>query len=369
MTKVCHVTSAHPPRDVRIFRKECSSLARAGYDVYLVEQGDSGEENGVHLVGVGRPSGRLNRMTGFARRVYRAALAVDAEIYHLHDPELLPWGMKLKRRGKKVIFDSHERYSEMLKHKPYLPEWCTRIIAAVYTRYERYVFKRLDGVIFPCLKDGRHPFEGMCPRVATVNNVAMLEELYDKYDPDHPKWEESLIYVGELSHERGVTHTVLAAEQSGAVAYFGGGFSDPDYRAKLEAMPEYACARFLGRLDRQQVLDTLQSCRIGMANLLNVGQYNQYDNLPTKVYEYMSLGLPTILTRAPYNEAVAAEYGFGICVDPENVEETARAIRYLLDNPEEAGRMGENGRRAIREKFNWTLEQENLLALYRDILA
>ena len=104
MIKVCHMTSAHGPEDVRIFHKECVSLARAGYDVYLVERGDSYEKNGVHIVGVGQPSGgRLSRMTSFAKKVYQAALALDADIYHFHDPELLPYGLKLKRDRKSVV--------------------------------------------------------------------------------------------------------------------------------------------------------------------------------------------------------------------------------------------------------------------------
>ena len=108
MIKVCHMTSAHEEEDIRIFRKECVSLAEAGYDVYLVERGESYEKNGVHIVGVGEiPAGRLKRMTQGAKKVYAAAKALDADIYHFHDPELLPYGLKLKKAGKKVIFDSH----------------------------------------------------------------------------------------------------------------------------------------------------------------------------------------------------------------------------------------------------------------------
>ena len=109
MTKVCHMTSAHAPEDDRIFHKECVSLAKAGYDVYLVERGDSYEKAGVHIVGIGEVSGgRLDRMFHVTKQVCEKALALDADIYHFADPELLPWGLKLKRQGKQVIFDSHE---------------------------------------------------------------------------------------------------------------------------------------------------------------------------------------------------------------------------------------------------------------------
>ena len=74
MTKVCHMTNVHGVEDVRIFQKECVSLAKAGYEVYLVERGESYEKNGVHIVGVGDiPADRLRRMTEGAKKVYEAA--------------------------------------------------------------------------------------------------------------------------------------------------------------------------------------------------------------------------------------------------------------------------------------------------------
>ena len=70
MIKVCHMTSAHAPGDVRIFHKECVSLGKAGYQVYLVQRGESYEASGVHVIGVGQPSGgRLTRMTAFSKKV------------------------------------------------------------------------------------------------------------------------------------------------------------------------------------------------------------------------------------------------------------------------------------------------------------
>lgn len=367
--KVCHMTSAHPVLDTRIFYKECVSLAKAGYETYLVAQGESLDRNGVHIIGVGAmPSSRLKRMTDMTKRVYQAALSVDADIYHLHDPELLPYALKLKKLGKKVVFDSHEKYSEQLKEKPYLPRFCTEIIARTYPIYEKYVLKRIDGLIFPCLEDGKHPFAGMCRTVVTIDNFPLIDELYTQYDPEITKYPNSICYVGALTYSRGITHLVRATEKSKSTAYLGGVFSPPLYGEELKKESGYNNANYLGKLTRQQVLGTLQHCQIGMANILNIGQYNQFDNLATKVYEYMSLGLPVILTKAPYNVKVMEKYQFGICVDPENVDEIAEAIRYLLDHPEEAKQMGENGRRAVEEEFNWGTQERKLLELYRSIL-
>lgn len=369
MRKVCHMTSAHPSEDVRIFHKECTSLAKAGYDVYLVTRGESYEKNGVHIVGVGYPSGgRLNRMTTFSRKIYKAALAIDADIYQFHDPELLPYGLKLKKNGKKIIFDSHEQYAAQLKNKPYLPHWCCLMLAAIYKVYESCVLRKLDGVIFPCTINGRNPFQSCCPQVATISNAPMLDEMYDQYDSSVIKWPRSVCHIGSLTHNRGITHLVKAAALADCTLYLGGLFESAEYEAQIRVMPEFANVKYLGKLDRNAVVETLQKSQIGAATLLDVGQYYQIETFATKVYEQMSFGLPSVLNASQYNQKVAQQYGMGICVDPENAGEIAEAIRYLLDHPEEAKQMGENGRRAVKEEFNWDVEEKKLLSFYEKIL-
>lgn len=369
MIKVCHVTSAHPKEDVRIFHKECVSLSKAGYDVSLVQQGDSYEKDGVHIVGFGQiASSRIKRMLFTAKTAYKAALSVDAEIYHLHDPELLPYALKLKKKGKKVIFDSHEKYTDLMQDKPYLPGWSVKVVSTVYGSYERHILRHIDGLIFPCLKKGKHPFEGQCRNITTIDNFPLKSELYDRYDPSVEKYNRSVCYIGSLSHNRGITHAVKAAAKANCTIYLGGLFSPQSYQNELEQLPEYGFVSYLGQLNREQVLDTIGHCNVGIATILNVGQYNQFDNLATKAYEYMSLGVPVLLTRSKYNQAIMEKYQFGICVDPENVDEIATTINYLLEHPEEVRQMGENGRLAIQNEFNWHNEEKKLLAFYREVM-
>lgn len=369
MAKVCHMTSAHIAEDDRIFFKECCSLAAAGYDVYLAANGDSYHKNGVHIEGVGEaPASRIKRMLQTSRKVYRKALELDADIYHFHDPELLPYGLKLKKKGKKVIFDSHECYREQIRSKTYLPGWLRKLISGVYSRYEDYVLRQLDAVIFPCTMDGKNPFEGHCVRAAIISNAAILGEFFHRYDPDHEKLPDSVCYVGGLTEARGITCNILAAAKANAKLLLAGEFASADYEAQLRAMPSFSCVDYRGVLNREAVAQLLSDCRIGLCTLLDRGQYLKIDTFGIKVFEYMSMGLPAILSNSSFNRRMIEKLQFGICVDPENVEEIAAAIRYLLDNPDEAKRMGENGRRAIKEEFNWGVEEKKLLALYKDIL-
>ena len=368
MIKVCHLTSVHESDDVRIFVKECSSLAMAGFEVFLVAKGKSREQNGVKVIGQGMaPKNRIKRIIFFTRRIYRAALELDCDIYHLHDPELLPIALKFVKHGKKVIFDSHEMYSEQIRNKEYLPRIIARIISALYENYETMVLKKIDAVVFPCLYHGRHPFKGKCKIVETIDNLPMLSELYDKYDDSLPKDERSACYIGSITEDRGVTNFIKATYIANGTANLGGVYYSKEYKEQLKKMPEYRCVKYYGKLDRKQVLEMLQRSIIGMANLRNVGQYNKYDNLATKVYEYMSLSMPVILSKSDFNIKMMNKYRFGICVDPDDVDETAKAMKYIFDNPEEARRMGMNGRKAIAGKFNWEKESEKLVQLYQKV--
>ncbi len=369
MVRVCHMTSAHSSQDVRILKKQCTSLAKK-YETYLVAQGDSYIENNVNVIGIGNiVGGRFKRMTHATRLVYKNALELDCDIYQIHDPELLPYAKKLKKRGKRVIFDSHEDYVSQIREKSYIPKLFRTVISSLFEHYQNSVMGIIDGVIFPCYKDGKHIFENKCNFVATVGNEPKLEELYNKYSPDSKKISRSICHIGSLSYNRGIDHFARAATKVNAVAILGGSFRPAEFKDKILNSSPKSNIDYRGICDRDDVLKIYKESLIGNCTILNVGQYNTYDNFATKIYEYMSMGLPVIMSDYTYAQKINNEYNFAILVSPDNVDEIADAIEYLINNPSNAIRMGENGRRAIKEKFNWDIEEKKLLNLYEKILV
>lgn len=364
--KVCHMTSAHESTDVRIFRKECVSLAAAGYETYLVARGESREERGVHVVGVGpAPEGRLQRMTTFARTVYRRALELDADLYHIHDPELLPYARKLKRRGKKVIFDSHENAPAQIAEKRYLPGPARRLVSALYKAFETFIVRKLDAVIIPCTIDGVDIFAGRAKRACFITNYPILSEF--RAPAVRVLQGEEVCYVGSLSYSRGVLHLIQGTARAQKRLLLIGSFVNEEFEKQIRSLPEFSCVTYLGEKPNTQIPELTEHCLVGANTLLDIGQYHHADTFGVKVCEYMALGMPVLTFDSQYMRSMMEKYQFGLCVRPDDPAEIAAAITYLCDHPDEARRMGENGLRAVKQEFNWKTQESKLLTLYREI--
>lgn len=366
MTRVCHITSVHSQEDVRIFHKECVSLARNGYDVYLVQRGKSYEKNGVHIVGFGEVTGgRLKRITEMAHRAYKTALSLDADIYQLHDPELLPYALKLKRNGKKVIFDSHENTVDSILEKTWIPKPFRKMIYCSYKRYQIYVCQRLTAII-TVTPDMTNFFCTINPTTVQVANFPIIDR--QSGQPDFQS--NTLVFAGGINQSWNHHVIIKALEYVPNCHYRLCGYAADKYIQELQQLPAWKRTHYLGKIPHEEADKFLASGCVGMALASYLyGNYWKTGTLGnTKVFEEMMVGLPVICTNFNLWREFVDRYHCGICVEPDDPKAIAAAIQYLLDNPEEARRMGENGRRAVLEEFNWGVEEKKLLALYEDIL-
>jgi glycosyltransferase involved in cell wall biosynthesis len=363
MDKIAHLTSAHPRYDVRIFVKQCRSLAEHGYDVTLIVADGQGDEvnKGVNIINVGRLPGRLNRIFRTTKRVLDAAIAVNADVYHFHDPELIPAGLKLKRLGKKVIFDSHEDVPQQLLGKPYLAAGPKKLLSFAFSRFESYACRNFDGIIAatPFI---REKFSSINSNTIDVNNFPVAGELENE-----TSWGEKqreVCYIGGITDARGIREIVHACAmlESGARLNLGGNFIDARLEREVRNFAGWSHVNALGRLDRVGVRQTLARSMAGLVTLHPLTNY--IDALPVKMFEYMAAGIPVIASNFPLWRSIVDDNQCGLCVNPKNIKEIAAAIDYLVTNPDIAQRLGENGRRAVRDKYNWQLQAAKLINFY-----
>lgn len=365
--KVCHLTSAHNNNDTRIFYKECVSLAKK-YDVYMVARGKSREEKGVHVIGVGKaPDNRIKRATEFADKVFRKGLEIDADVYHLHDPELLRFVSKLKRKGKIVVFDSHEDTLHQMREKQYVPKVLRGIFADFYTKYATKVIKQCNFVISVT--------PTVCNDLKKINNNTYMITNYPFIPEDnidfstHNTENETLklCFTGGLdeqwNHER-FANAIKNIPDCEYVICGNAGIGFIDHLQKLSD----GKIKYLGKVTPPEAVQIQHKCDVGIALLLpslnSGGRTGTLGN--TKLFEYMGAGKPVICTEFTLWKAIIDKYNCGICVNPYSEAEIKKAVEYLKDNSKIREEMGNNGKKAVLEEFNWNTQEKELFKMYEE---
>ena len=343
-SRVVHITTVHEWHDSRVFSRECRSLAQHGHEVVLLAVADREREvDGVRIVPVAQPRRRLGRIAGSIPRVASAALAQRAALYHLHDPELIPLIPLLRLRGAKVIYDAHEDFGAQILEKEYLPSAIRPAVAA--TRPAAVHVRRPHRQPHPGrLAEGRRGVPGgalhggpQLPRGAArgrrrarLRAARAPRGLRGRADP--------------VPRRRADGGRDAARRAAGRLAAAAGRPAQPGRPGR----PAARAAR-LGRTwstgarcRRRRPGELMSECRIGLALLQPIGQY--VDVLPTKLFEYMSLGIPVVASDYPQCREVVQSAGCGLVVDPTDPLAIGAAITELAADPERAKAMGERGR-------------------------
>ncbi|TDR80180.1 glycosyltransferase family 4 protein [Paludibacterium purpuratum] len=365
--RVAHLTSAHPRHDIRIFIKECGTLARAGHDVTLIVADGQGEEirDGVRIHDVGaKTGGRLRRMTKTVDRVIQAALKLKPDVAHFHDPELMLAALKLKNAGIRVIYDVHEDLPRQLLAKHWIPGLMRPLVSRVFELLENRVASRFDAIV-TSTPHIRTRFAAVNARALDVCNFPILSELVRDTAWDSRKNE--VCYLGGITRIRGIGPIVDAMPDVPARLNLAGIWGESGLREELAAAPGWGKVNDLGVLDRAGVADVLARSKVGLVTLFPTPNY--VDALPIKLFEYMAAGLPVVASDFPVWRAIVEDAGCGVLVDPQDPAAIAAALRTLLADNESAAAMGASGQRAVLAKYSWQAEGEKLVGLYQQLEA
>jgi len=362
--KIAHLSSVHARHDIRILLKECSSLVRAGYDVSLVVADGKGNEikNGVNIYDVGLIESRLSRILNTTKNIYKKAIELDADVYHFHDPEMIPTGLKLKKTGKKVIFDSHEDYASAILTKDYIPFLLRKVISLTFRVYDKWACRKFDTIVTATPAISELYVKRGC-KVVVINNYPILEELSV---PSVTK-EKIACFIGGQTPIRGIEELVKSAEKIDGKLYLAGSISSEEFKDELKSLSGWKNVVDLGNLSRIEVANLLAKSSVGLVTYLPAP--NHVDAQPNKLFEYMSVGLPVIASHFPLWKEIVVDNECGVCVDPENHLEIAKAIQFFFDNPDEGLRMGKNGIKSVNDTYNWNVEEKKLIELYNRITS
>ena len=358
--RICHLTSVHLDGDIRIFHKMAKTMAQE-FEVHLVVPNtDSRLQDGVHIHSFpAQTQVRSKRIQYTVYEVLKVGLSIQADIYHLHDPELLRIAPQLQKTGAKVVFDSHEDVPKQIMDKFWIPWMFRKPISLLYLAYERRVTKKLAGIISVtpgiCAR-----FEQHHPKVALVRNFPLQVEF------PQPNWQAKkatqFCYIGGLYASRGIREVVIAMEHVDGVLHLAGTFDDPLLQAELESSKGWKKVRFHGQVGRQQIQAILAQCAVGIVTLHPTPSYKEA--YPIKMFEYLAAGCAVLASDFPLYRTLLHDANCGIFVDPQNEAEIAQALIDFTEQPEKTLQMGMKARSLFEAKYNWEMEALKLREFY-----
>ncbi len=374
MSTVVHLTTAHGPFDTRIFHKEAKSLVEAGYDVTLLVHHEVDETvDGVHIESLGNADSRVDRWQSIPE-AYRRAKSASADVYHFHDPELLPVGLALSRlTSGKVIYDAHENFQAKLTKRQWIPTPLRPILSRAFPSIQNRVVGQLDAVVAATDWVAEPLRQSNADRVVTIRNFPLTNNISISDEPPaESEHDYTLIYVGGLRKNRGLftmVDLIDGLRDRGldvGLWLIGPSQSDSDER-QFHRMVEHRelrdHVRLFGWIDYPNIFGYLMEADLGLA-LLNPSDAK--GAIPTKMFDYLYANVPIIASETPAVDAYLPE-DCGRTVPYDDTRTQVETARNILEDRESGG-IGTTGRAHVEEKYNWEVEKDRLLNLYDSLL-
>ncbi len=298
------------------------------------------------------------------------ALRTKAMIYHYHDPELVFMGWVLRWFfHKKVIFDIHESVARQIMGKDYLPR-CTRKTISICYKFMERIFTRGQVLVLA----NENSVADYPSDAYLVQNYPLLDDSLIAATADEEQKSEVplLVYVGGVSKIRGaLVYIELAAELAARHHDFRMmliGPCSPELHERLNTRIKQLnlteIVSVTGRMEYRQAMQSVARATIGLCLLLPVPNYTTC--LATKIIEYMMLGTPALASNFDVWRPYVQGEGTGMLADPTNIDEVVEVCERMLADRDALAAMGQRGRTAVRQKYNWTSEFAVLLQCYQD---
>ena len=258
----------------------------------------------------------------------------------------------------------HEDVPRQILSKFWINKYLRKSISLLFEKYEDFISAQLSGIITATPHISKR-FKLINYRTITVNNYPIINELSNPINWSLKK--QQVCYIGSISSIRGNKHLVEAMNYfTDEQLVMAGKFSNSTFKMELQNTTGWKNVNYIGNVDRKEVADVLSESKAGMVTFLPLP--NHVDAQPNKMFEYMSAGIPVIASNFPLWRDIIEKNQCGICVDPSNISDLVNAITKVLSNNTLAQEMGENGKSAVQNIYNWQVEFNKLVEFYKELV-
>lgn len=372
MKHVCFINSAFSRDDALIVHRQGKSLVEAGYRVTYLLRDELPDEvrNGIEMKSVGVKARGLKNRILTNRKVFKPFLKdFNADVYQISEPEMLPLGLWLKKRGQKVVFNLREYYPDYYARKT-KNKILQKLIHYICEKYFGYVSRRIDG-IFNCMPEMHDYINGVMPCKYFVDtaNFPVVNKNFSLSFDDYCKRDNIISYFGSIYTNSCQEEFLAAINDIPNVRYLLAGlFYDTNHKKNVMSQPGWSKVIFKEGFTKEELPEIINSSVMGnVMKDFNKTETPQGSYSIIKIFESMEAAIPVILSKVPLYESMVKKYRCGICVDPYDIDGIKNAVKYLLENKKEAYEMGQNGRKAVIEEFSWDNLEKDYLNVFDEL--
>jgi len=366
------------------------SLKKNGFEVYYLLIGNKNEK-GITKEGINFEMLKLktfsqNRYLNFVlkrlnpnnnyKKLYKKAASLHADIYHLHDLNIIKIGKRIKDLSHKpiIIYDVHDPFSVNIKD--YVGgqtnfKWIINLYAKYINRFEKNKAKHYD-LIITTEENLKNEFQKYLPRnkVAIIYNYTYLHnfrtESIKKYD---------LIYCGGITEYRGAIKIIEAIHilkqdfKNMKMIFLGTIFSAKLKEKMLHLIQKYDLEKNIelkNNVPYHDVVKYYNQSKIGLGIFLPIETHKII--LPIKLFEYMAMGLPIVASNFGHIHNYVLNDKVGVTVNSNKPNEIAKAVKELLLNEKLYNSCKNNGIKAVEKKYAWSTMEKKLLLTYYELL-
>ena len=379
MLKVCHVSSGHRITDTRIFRRECRILKDNGLEVSLLAQHSRAETvEGINIVNLPMVGERWFQRLVLLLPITVRLLKGDYDVYHFHDPDLLPVMLAVALLTKrKTIWDVHEEYiSVVSRANKFGVKPLTRLIMNIFERTELKTCRMIGASIVTVS-------EGIAERYRRAGlNTTICANFVDhrriQFPPKVRRASPPLAIMTGTIQSRFSPDTIVEVfarvrKKIDCRLAFAGTFFPKNLSGQIMERAEELGVKDAVHCSGPFVWETLvgeiiPAASVGM--MLELGDPHHPQTkwaLPNKLFEYWVNGIPALANKDTHFGDLVEEVEGGLTVNFDDVDDIAMKLEKLLSDRNLANKMGSNGRRAVIEKYNWASEGMKLLGLYSSL--
>ncbi|MEW6202539.1 MAG: glycosyltransferase family 4 protein [bacterium] len=384
-TGVWIITSAHSCEDGRLYYKEGLSLKKAGYDLTITVPGDRTEkiitDDKIKVIKIKRNKGLIGRIR-FNLSLLRTAFNADYMVSHCVEPDTLFIGILLKiLQRKKIVYDCHEHTPSFIAVNRKFPRPFRRFFAALVWLIERMLIIPVDEIIdtnetraarFMRVKPKHTTVVSNMPNVEYIQNVMRCSTK----EKSETKNDFVIVSTGDFNKNRGF-HIIVEAirllrERYPARCFRFVGIGRLDEREQeLKSWSDDFLQRhnlkenieITGWLPYDEMYEKVACADVGII-MFQPDSYNHFSGLPNKLFDFMCVGIPVVASDLPEIRNVVSSAGCGLLVDPKNSSSVADVIYQLSMEADLQREMGERGRSAVLNKYNWEQMEKRLLCVY-----